>query len=399
MDHKPAPDRAVSLRDTAAGRALAGAVVVLALVALAGLVALWPTDRVQAPPEAQRADTVAAEVVALEAASCSAPRAEGCQWVTARLDATGDEVRLFTGDALAEPEPALGDGVRLVRNELPPGVPAQAGDAYTLVDFERRGPLLLLAIGFAVLVIALGRARGARALCGLAASIVVVFAFVVPAILAGQPPLAVALVGALAVMLVTIPLAHGLGAKSLAAIAGTVASLALIVTLAVVFVEAAHLTGLATDASQLLLVGRQDLSLQGLILAGMIIGALGVLDDVTVSQASTVMALRRADPTLPFKQLYRAALGVGQDHAAATVNTLVLAYVGASLPALLILGLGGVAPGQALNTEAVAEPVVAMLVGSAGLLAAVPITTAVAGLLAVRLPAGALPEAAQAHAH
>jgi uncharacterized membrane protein len=129
----------------------------------------------------------------------------------------------------------------------------------------------------------------------------------------------------------------------------------------------------------------------------MVIGALGVLDDVTVSQASTVMALRRADPTLPFKQLYRAALGVGQDHAAATVNTLVLAYVGASLPALLIFGLGGVEPGQALNTESVAEPVVAMLVGSAGLLAAVPITTAVAGLLAVRLPARALPETAHVH--
>jgi uncharacterized membrane protein len=397
VDHEPPPGRAASLRDTATGRALAGAVAVLALATLAGLVALWPTDRVQAPPEAQRADTLAAEVVALQAAPCSAPRAEGCQWVTARLAATGEEVRLFTGEAVAEPEPALGDGVRLVRNELPPGVPARAGEAYTLVDFERRAPLLLLAAGFAVLVVALGRARGARALCGLAASIVVVFAFVVPAILAGQPPLAVAVVGALAVMLVTIPLAHGLGAKSLAAIAGTVASLALIVTLAVVFTEAAHLTGLAGDASQLLLAGRQDLSLQGLILAGMVIGALGVLDDVTVSQASTVMALRRADPALSFKQLYRAALGVGQDHAAATVNTLVLAYVGASLPALLIFGLGGVEPGQALNTESVAEPLVAMLVGSAGLLAAVPITTAVAGLLAVRLPARALPATAHVH--
>lgn len=397
MDHEPAPGRAVSLRDTATGRALAGAVVALALATLAGLIALWPTDRVQAPPEAQLADTIAAEVVALESAPCSAPQSAGCQWVTARLDATGEEVRLFTGEALAEPEPALGDEIRLVRNELPPGVPAQAGEAYTLVDFERRAPLLLLAAGFAVLVIALGRARGARALCGLAASILIVFAFVVPAILAGKPPLAVAVVGALAVMLVTIPLAHGLGAKSLAAIAGTAASLALIVTLAVVFTQAAHLTGLAGDASQLLIAGRGDLSLQGLILAGMIIGALGVLDDVTVSQASTVMALRRADPALSFKQLYRAALGVGQDHAAATVNTLVLAYVGASLPALLVLGLGGVDPGQALNTESVAEPVVAMLVGSAGLLAAVPITTAVAGLLAVRLPSRTLPETAHVH--
>jgi len=388
-----------SLLHSRAGRTLAAAVVALAAGTVFGLVALWPAERPEVPPEAQRADTLGARVVAVEAIPCRIPMASDCRLIGAALDA-GGTATFRVGEAVSDPDPAVGDEVRLVANEVPAGTPAQAADAFTLVDFERRTPLLWLAVGFAVLVIALGRARGARALVGLAASVVVIFAFVVPAILAGRPPLAVAVAGALAVMLVTIPLAHGVGAKSLAAIAGTAASLALIVALAVVFVEAAHLTGLASDASQLLLAGRADLSLEGLVLAGMVIGALGVLDDVTVSQASAVMALRRADPAMGFGGLYRAALGVGQDHAAATVNTLVLAYVGASLPALLIFGLGDVAPGQALNAESVAEPLVAMLVGSAGLLAAVPITTAVAGALALRLPAHALPPTAgHAHAH
>jgi uncharacterized membrane protein len=335
----------------------------------------------------QRVDTLAAEVVAVAAAPCRVPGNQGCRLVTMRLEAGGERATVLLGDTAVGLDPQVGDDVRLRRNEVPRGAPGTSDGTYTLVDFERRAPMLLLAAGFVVLVVALGRAKGLRALCGLTASVAVVFVFVVPAILAGRSPLAVAVVGALAVMLITIPLAHGLAAKSLAAIAGTVASLALIITLAVVFVGAAQLTGLSSDASQLLVAGGDDVSLQGLILAGMVIGALGVLDDVTVSQASTVMALRRADPGLAFGGLYRAALGVGQDHAAATVNTLVLAYVGASLPALLVLGLADLPPGQALNTEAVAEPIIAMLVGSIGLLAAVPITTAIASLLATRLAA------------
>ena len=117
----------------------------------------------------------------------------------------------------------------------------------------------------------------------------------------------------------------------------------------------------------------------------MVIGALGVLDDLTVSQASTVMALRRANPALHFRQLFSGALAVGHDHIAATVNTLVLAYAGASLPILLIFSLGGTSFTDAANTETVAAQIVATLVGSIGLIAAVPVTTALAALLATRL--------------
>ena len=193
----------------------------------------------------------------------------------------------------------------------------------------------------------------------------------VPAILDGKPPLAVAIVGSLAVALITIPLAHGGGPKTLAAVLGTAASLLLTALLALIFTKAAHLTGFSNEEAPALDLAGANISLEGLLLAGMVIGALGVLDDVTVSQASTVLALRSANPTLRFGQLFAVAQRVGRDHVSATVNTLVLAYVGASLPILLIFSSSDLGFGEALSTEVVATEVVATLVGSIGLIAAV----------------------------
>jgi uncharacterized membrane protein len=141
------------------------------------------------------------------------------------------------------------------------------------------------------------------------------------------------------------------------------------------------------------------LSIKGLLIAGMVIGALGVLDDLTVSQSSTVMALFRVNPAQSFAKLFSEALSVGRDHIAATVNTLVLAYAGAALPILLVFSVGQVGFGNAINSEAVATEVVAMLVGSIGLIAAVPITTALAALAARRMAPADLAEAHAAHAH
>jgi uncharacterized membrane protein len=160
-----------------------------------------------------------------------------------------------------------------------------------------------------------------------------------------------------------------------------------------------HLTGISSEETTYLRAVAGTISLQGLLLAGMIIGALGVLDDLTVSQASTVMALRRANPVLGTGKLIRGALDVGHDHIAATVNTLVLAYAGASLPVLLIFSIGGTSFRDAVNTEAVAAQVVAMIVGSIGLIAAVPITTALAALVAERLPEAALVDEGHVHTH
>ena len=342
-----------------------------------------------------------AEVVSVEAARCRTPQAADCRVVGLRLQEGPDRgrtVRVRSGESLSEPDVDVGDELRVVRNDVPAGTPAGAIEAYTVTDFERRAPLLWLAIAFALVALIVGGRRGARALIGLVLSVAVIFGFIVPAMLDGQPPVAVALTGALAIMLATILVTHGAGLKSFAAIMGTTSSLAITVAIGAAFVELAHLTGLTSDASTLLLAGRPDLSLEGIILAGLVIGALGVLDDVTVSQASTVLALARANPAMPVRRLYREALDVGRDHATATVNTLVLAYVGAALPVLLIFHNGSVDAGDALNSEMVGKEVVAMLAGSIGLLAAVPLTTLLTAWLAGRVDRSALP-AGHLHSH
>jgi uncharacterized membrane protein len=302
----------------------------------------------------------------------------------------GDRVRVLrTGDGPlpAPPEP----GARLPINPR--------AQPYALLDVDRRRPLLIMAALFCVLVIVLGRGRGAASLVGLAGSLVVSLFVVVPALLDGRAPVPVALCAATLIGVGTILVTHGLSAKSVAAALGTLAALAVTTLLALAGVRFADLTGLGADeAVQLARATRGALSLDGLLVAGVVISALGVLDDITTAQAATVLALRRANPTLPVRTLYREAADVGRDHVAATVNTLALAYVGTSLPVLLVFGDQGVSIGTASSREAVAEALVAALCASAGVLAAMPLTTALAALLAVRLPAAALP-AADAHHH
>jgi len=338
-------------------------------------------------------------VTAVRSVPCQVPEQKGCRLATAQLSA-GRRAE-FQADASGSNELVeVGDQVLLYKNEVPPGADPDRTPAYAFAGFERKAPILWLVLIFVAIVLLLGRWRGLRSLVGLAISLVVVAKFVVPAILSGRDAVAVAIVGALAIMLVTILLTHGTGAKSLAAVLGTTVSLGLTIALAEIFAGLANLSGFASDQATLLTVGQEQLSFRGLIIAGMVIGALGVLDDVTVSQASTVMALRAANPSQRFRALYTRALSVGRDHVAATVNTLVLAYVGAALPTVLLFSVAGMSFGDALNTESIAQDVVATLVGSIGLIAAVPITTALAALFAIRLStADARPEGVPRHAH
>jgi uncharacterized membrane protein len=386
---------------TRAGRGAYLAVGLLSVGVICGLVALWPGGGGGDGGRAQRSlQEYEASVVAVRAVSCPTPQQRSCSTAEARFTDGPQRGRTGTFDASMAGDGAavgVGDKVFLAANELPTGEPVPGIAPYTLTGYQRHGPLLALALVFVGVVVLLGRFRGAMALLGLAISLLVVVKFVVPAMLEGRPPVLVAAVGALAVMMVTIGLCHGLGPQSVAAMLGTTVSLTLSVALAATFIGLANISGVSSEESQLVLAGRSDLSLHGLILAGMIIGALGVLDDLTVSQASTVMALRRAAPDKGARALYRDAVVVGRDHVAATVNTLVLAYVGAALPILLIFSVGGTTFGQAVNIEQVAQEIVATLVGSIGLVVAVPITTALAALLAVRLAPDALP--AHAHSH
>jgi uncharacterized membrane protein len=406
---------------TRTGRAFAWLALALALATAAGLAILWPGERPDVDLAAAYAgDSERAEVVGVTSEPCAPPQEGYCRSADVRLDSGPDEgetTSIDLGVGPTAPDLRPGDPIRVTAATPPPTTPGTAvpqptdpataaaasqAPAYAFSDYERRSPMLWLAIAFAVLVILFARLRGALSLLGLGISLAIIVGFVVPAILDGSSPLAVALVGGMAVMLVTITLAHGIGAKSLAAIVGTAASLILVAILAEVFTDLTHLTGQSSEAATTLQLGGVDVDFQGLLLAGMLIGALGVLDDVTVSQASTVIALRAANQELQFGELYRRALIVGRDHVSATVNTLVLAYAGSSLPVLLIFGTGGVGVVDALNAELVAKEVVGTLVGSIGLIAAVPITTAIAGMLAGGLEGDALEDAAEgapAHTH
>jgi uncharacterized membrane protein len=385
-------------------RALTAVAVILAAGTAAGLAILWPGESETRLEGGLVVDAQEAEVAEVTETTCPGLGNQQCQLVTARLTSgaeSGKRIQLQLS-AIQGFDPNLdpGDDIRVTKAPGPPaGQEAVAGPGYSFYDFQRGTPILMLALAFVAIVILFARLRGLLSLAGLGFSLALVLLFVVPAILDGKSPLAVAIVGSLAVALITIPLAHGAGPKTLAALLGTAASLLLTALLALIFTKAAHLTGFSSEEATFLQLAGANLSLEGLLLAGMVIAALGVLDDVTVSQASTVLALRAANPTLRFRQLFGLSQRVGRDHVSATVNTLVLAYVGASLPVLLIFSSSDLGIGEALSTEVVAKEVVATLVGSIGLIAAVPLTTALAALLALGEEPEAMADAGHAHAH
>jgi uncharacterized membrane protein len=414
-----APPRRTGIASSRAGRLAVGAVVTIAVATVIGLVVLWPGDAGETIAGGLAAPTEEGEVIAVRTFECTEAQAvpgqpsggAECGMADVRVESgpdAGSEVQIQLGGGALAPELSVGDRVRLSVTEAPPGAPAGPGATpgaagervYSLADFERKAPMLWLALAFVVLVIVFGRLRGALSLVGLGLSLAIVLVFIVPAILDDRSPPAVALVGSLAVMLTTILLAHGWNPKSIAAILGTTVSLLLVVGLALAFADLAHLTGFSSEEAVIIGSSSSDLSFDGLLVAGMVVGALGVLDDVTVSQASTVMAVRAANPGENVGRVYRRAIEVGRDHVSATVNTLVLAYVGASLPILLLFSSGELGVLDAANTELVATEIVATLVGSIGLIAAVPVTTVLAAVLAGGLSAREIEaEAGSAHSH
>ena len=377
----------------------------LVAVSVIGIVHLWPAHQhVKAAgfSAAAQPKQVGARVTEVKEVRCLGGGASGCVRAQIEITSGKDKGKRSTLAILDSAGPAnlgVGDKIYVYKNQLPPGarVGGAGVDAYSFSDFQRTSPLIWLALAFVLLVLIAGRLQGFRSLIGLVGSLSMIVFFVVPGILGGRPPLQVAAFGAFGVMLLTIPLAHGANIKSLAACLGTGVSLLLTLGLADLFTRLSHLSGVTSDEA-VYLRATSGVSLRGLLLAGMVIGALGVLGDTTVTQASTVIALRRANPALHMRELFTHATSVGRDHIAATVNTLVLAYAGAALPILLVFNAAGTTFHSAVNSEAVAEQVVATLVGSIGLIAAVPITTFLAALLATRINPAALPHE-HVHAH
>ena len=368
--------------DAAVGRhrAMLVAVGMLAVAVVAGAVLLWPHGEANRsagqrdPTRLVDATLTRVQPLECEEADPGVPSSI-CIRVEARL-ADGTQVRFDTTDLTGNTFRA---GQRVILSVLErEGQPP----FYNIRDLERTRPMLVLVAVFMLAVLAFGRWQGMRSLIGLGLSFAVIVGFVVPAILRGRSPVAVALVGAMAIMLISLYLSHGIGRKTTAAVVGTGLALVLTAALTAGFVAATSLTGLASEDALNASFQAGGLSFRGLLLAGIILGGLGVLDDVTMSQASLVFELRRADPTASFAKLVTGALAVGRDHIAATVNTLFLAYAGASLPLLVLFTTSGDSLGTVTTAEAVAVEVVRSLCGSIGLIAAVPLTTLLAAALA-----------------
>ena len=310
---------------------LAVLLVPCALAALVGLVVLRPTGGPAPAAGTALLQPVRGQVTAVEATDCSPGDGQGrcAALVVAMTDgprAGRDLVQLVPIEP-GTPRFTVGDPVVLGWSGGNPDDPG----SYQVVDFQRGGSLAWLAALFAAAVLVLGRWRGLAALAALAVSFGVLLLFVLPAILDGRSPLAVAVVGAGVIMFAVLYLTHGLSARTSTAVLGTLVSLALIGLLGAVFSAASRLTGLDDQTTALVASLGTGVDARGLVLAGMVIGALGVLDDVTVTQTSAVWELRRANPQLHARALFRAAMRIGRDHVASAVNTLVLAYAGASL--------------------------------------------------------------------
>ena len=253
------------------------------------------------------------------------------------------------------------------------------------VDFVRANSLLWLTLIFVAVILAISRWKGLRSLLSLAFSLLVIIGYIIPHILAGEDPLVVSIIGSVILLGVTLYLTYGWNLKTHAAVVSMIFVLLLTGILAGLFVFFTRLTG-AGDENALFLIQmlNTQINLRGLLLGGMIIGALGVLDDLVTTQASAVFELHHANESLGFRPLFQSAMRIGQDHVAATVNTLVLAYAGAALPMLLMFSLGRGNYGFLINFEFIAEEIVRTLVGSLGLVTAVPLTTAIAILFALR---------------
>ncbi len=255
---------------------------------------------------------------------------------------------------------------------------------YTLQDRYRLGGIIPILVGFFLLVILIAGKKGFGSIIGLIISLGIIMLFIVPQVLKGNDPVFITIVGSLLIMLITMYLAHGISKKITVAVVATLVALGITGVLATVLVGVVHLSGLATEDAAMLLLNPANINMRGLLLAGIIIGALGVLDDITTSQSATVFEIHHTDPKLPFTTLAKKGFNVGKEHIASLVNTLVLAYAGASLSLFMLFVLNPASQPYwvLLNSEIVVEEVIRTIAGSIGLVMAVPITTLLAAWVA-----------------
>ncbi len=355
-----------------------------AAVTLIAMIFLWPGGTATAPQPGneQRAYGTVLTIAPQPCPPGPSPVSGGpqtCGTATVRVtDGPGKDSTVEVDLPIGPGSPTLAVGDAVV---LDYAVDAQTrAGTYAAVDHQRGRQLTFMLALCAAVVVAFGRWRGFTALIGLVVSFATLLIFIIPAILNGEPPLLVAIVGSSAIMFAVLYLTHGVNVHTSVAILGTLLSLVLTGLLAAAFTALTKLTGYGSEESLYLSISQGRVDVRGLLLAGIIIGALGVLDDVTVTQALTVeeLAVTQASRL----DLYRSASRVGRAHVASAVNTIVLAYAGASLPLLLLIVAGGRPAGDLVTSEFIAQEIVRSAVGTIGLVAAVPITTGLAALVA-----------------
>lgn len=325
-----------------------------------------------------RSELLDGEVISIETQETGG---EGVQQQTIEIkitsgDLAGQVVTLTSGDYAGVHIPVYEAGDKLV---IQYEVSEDGEPSFQIQDYVRRTPLVWLFVVFVSLSVLIGGKHGVRSLLGLAISFFIIFTFILPQISAGRNPVLIAVVGGTLIALVSFYISHGVNKKTTAAIVGTFFSFVITAIISQVFINWSHLSGFASDESLFLQITKGDLiNIQGLILAGVIIGALGVLDDVTISQASVVQELKYADASLRGTELFVRAMRVGRDHIASLVNTLVLVYTAGALPLLLLYMDSSLSLSQFINYEIVAEEIIRTLTASIGLILAVPITTFIA---------------------
>ncbi len=376
-------------------RTLGGVVAAIAVATGIAIAMLWPSGsdvpRDTDPYGGEGVTTVEATVTAIEPFDCgstgevdidSMPTVAGsCANVTAEIThgpAVGDSAEFqmnstnYVAGTIAD-----GDRVTLVQYEVEGGA-----FAYEFRDFVRGVPLLTLALVFAVLVVLIGRWRGLFAIVGIGVTLLALMTFVLPGILTGQAPLLIAVVGSTAIMIAVLYLAHGISIRTTSALFGTLFGIAFTAAAGLIGTDWSHLTGLTSEDDALLLATAPQLQMQGVVAASMVIAGLGVLNDVTVTQASAVWELRALQPFASAWDLFRSAMRIGRDHIASSVYTLVFAYAGSAMTVMLLITAYQRGLVDVLTSGEIAQEVVRTLVGAIGLVLAVPVTTAFAVWLA-----------------
>ncbi|AZA12619.1 YibE/F family protein [Corynebacterium choanae] len=419
--HGYRPDGTKMPRSTSRGpwsraqKILAGLLACAAILTGVGLVLLFPDD---SPIRTEGAlqgnsqfshEAVSGTVISRQAGTCSSPSVgrlfetdpapgepgapDACQLAVVELtdgSYAGLHTLLMVSNTPGDPDLQVGENILLSETPTVEGEPG-----YTFLDYQRSIGLTMWVLLTALAVAGIGGLVGLRSLFGLAITLGVVATVLLPGLLHGEDPLLLALVCGATALFLALYIVHGVTWKTSSALAGTLLALVCATGLARFGIESIHLRGLGSEDNLLIQLYLPDVTVQGLMLAGFIIGSLGVLNDVTISQASTVNELANADPSARPWRLFTAAIRVGRDHIASIMYTLVLGYTGAALPLLLLLTAAGRPLSQVLTSDVLATEILRSAIGALALCLAVPLTTLIAALTTTRQPA----DTANAPAH